>query len=348
MNSLLLLCTACLVSFAFCAQEYAPAFKTYQEMREHLTKLYTLEKYGEAAELLLWAREAFTDYLFSNTYNLVVIYAHLDQYTKGIDALQYALDRGVWFAPYFYESELWKPLKEQPGFEKILRQVEALKKKDQETAKPELRIVTPDNYDPKKKYPLFIALHGGSENIETFKDRWRSPKMSEEFITAYPQSSQVIAWNGYWWHGDIELARKELADAFRQVMNAYPVNGDSVIIGGFSSGGLAALEALLTNTIPATGFIVLCPDCPESFTAERIKEARNRGTRGTLITGEQDGRFPLHNKMVAIFENEGLLHQYVVIPELGHDYPEDLDIKIDGAIDYIRSTAIIEEQQQED
>lgn len=330
------------MALAFCAQYYDTTLNTYQDMRAHLGELYSHDKFSEAADLLLWAREEFPDHLFNNTYNLILMYARMDQYEKGIDALQYALDRGTWYAPYFFETELWKPLSEQAGYESIRLQNEALRKEAQKKAKPDLLVVTPHDCVPEKTYPLFIALHGGSENIEIFKDRWKSQKLSREFITAYPQSSQVIAQNGFWWHGDIELTRQELAEAYQKIVSEYHVDTENVIIGGFSSGGLAALEIVLSKVVPVTGFVALCPDWPESFTAENVRDARKRGIRGVLITGDEDERHELHDKMVGIFKSEGLPHDYVVIDDLGHSYPGDLDRLIDQAIDRIRSISIIE------
>jgi predicted esterase len=347
MNTWLFLCIACLVGIAYATQEYDKAYATYQDMRKHLGELYEQEKFEEAAELLLWAREKFPDYLFNNSYNLALMYVRSGQYEKGIDALQYALNRGLWFALYFFEPEPWTPLREQEGFQAIRDQCEALKQEAQKKAKPDLLVVTPEDFEPKKTYPLFITLHGGSENIEIFKDRWKSQKMLKEFIIAYPQSSQVMSMDGYWWHGDVELAKREIADAYHTVIKEYPVDSENVIIGGFSSGGVAALEVLLSNAIPIHGFIVLCPDWPESFTAERIRDMKNRGIRGTLVTNEMDERLPLHEKMVETFKAEGLPHQFIVTPNIGHWYPEDLDGKIDQAIDHIRQVGIIEQQEPE-
>jgi len=343
MNAHMLLLIYGFAVFAFCAQYYDTTFKTYQDMRAHLIELYSQDKFNEAAELLLWAREEFPDYLFNNTYNLILMYARMEQYEKGIEALQYALDRGMWFAPYFFETELWKPLTEQAGYDTIRIQSEVFKREAQMKAKPDLLVVTPDTFNPDKTYPLFIALHGGSENIQIFKDRWRSQKMLEEFITAYPQSSQVIAMNGFWWHENIEQTRNEIAEAYQKVVCEYPVDRNNVIIGGFSSGSLAALEIVLSNVIPVAGFIALCPDLPESFSEENVKNAKDRGIRGVLITGEQDERRPLHDKMIETFRNVGLPHQYIVIPDIGHNYPNDLDAMIDQAIDQIRSVSIIEQ-----
>ncbi|UCG92993.1 MAG: hypothetical protein JSV97_04615 [candidate division WOR-3 bacterium] len=322
--------------------DYEREFPDYQKMRAYLGELYQQKKYKDAAELLEWAKERFPNNVLANAYNLAIMYCHLEEYEKGLVALEYALDRGVWFGLYFFENETWKPLKEQKGFKKIWDRNAMLKQEAQKKAKPELLVITPEDFNPEKTYPLFIALHGGSENMETFKNSWKSQKMWKEFITAYPQSSQLISMNGFWWHGDIELAKREIGDAYQKVVSEYPVDRENVIIGGFSSGGVAALEVVLDNTLPVKGFIVLCPDWPESFTAERVRDVKNRGIRGFLITSEMDERLPSHKKMTETFKDEGLPHQFIVIPKIGHTYPEDLDKKIDQAIDYIREVRIIE------
>lgn len=331
------------MGLAFSADmDYEREFPDYQKMRAYLGELYQQKKYHDAAELLEWAIERFPDNLLANAYNLALMYCHLEEYEKSLVALQHALDRGLWSGFYFFDNEVWGPLKELEGFKKIWDQNETLKQEAQKKAKPELLVVTPENFNPEKTYPLFIALHGGSENIEIFKNSWKSQKMREEFIIAYPQSSQVISRNGFWWHEDIELAKKEIADAYHRVVSEYPVDIDNVIIGGFSSGGVAALEFVLDNTMPVKGFIVLCPDWPESFTTERVRDVKNRGIRGSLITTELDDRLPSHKKMTETFKSEGLPHQFIITPNIGHTYPEDLDKKIDQAIDYIREVHIIE------
>lgn len=337
----LLLITFCM-GLAFSSDmDYEREFPDYQKMRAYLGELYQQKKYHDAADLLEWAKERFPDNVLANAYNLALMYCHLEEYEKGLVALQYALDRGIWFGLYFFENEVWEPLKEQEGFRTIWDQNATLKQEAQKKAKPELLVITPENFSPEKTYPLFIALHGGSENIEIFRNSWKSQKMLKEFIIAYPQSSQVISMNGFWWHDDIELAKREISDAYERVVSEYPVDRENVIIGGFSSGGVAALEVVLDNTLPVKGFIVLCPDWPESLTADRVRDAKNRGVRGSLITSEMDDRLPSQKKMIKAFKDEGLPHQFIVTPNIGHAYPEDLDKKIDQAIDYIREGRII-------
>jgi len=218
----------------------------------------------------------------------------------------------------------------------ILEENETFWQKAQNLAKATIEIITPEGYDSTKSNPLFIALHGGGGNIEGFKTAWTSELMRTEFITAYLQSSQIISMDGFNWAEDIEISKKEIIKAYDKITAAYKIDNNEIIIGGFSSGGVAALEVVLCNLIPATGFVVLCPYKPESFSAENIENATNRKIRGTIITTEMDPRLTVQQEMVETLKNAGLQHQFVVSPYLGHWIPDDLDTRINEAIIFCR------------
>lgn len=325
------------ISLAF-GQEATKAkeFVHYQEMREYFGNLYQQKKYKEAIEILENHLDRFPDQIEANAYNLAISYGQLKQYQKGINALRYALDRGVWFSIYAFEPEFWAPFKKLEKFKKILIRNEALKQEAQKLAKPDLLILTPEGYREEQKYPLFIALHGGSSNIANFREVWKSEKMEKEFITAYIQSALIVGMNRYTWTVDMEITKKEIIKAYNMIMEKYPVDEKEIIIGGFSAGGVAALEVTLSNLLPVTGFVVLCPGKPGSFNKENIIEAKERGIRGTILSTEMDPRLSDQKEMVEILKTEGFQYQFVVTPNIGHWFPEDLDVKIDDAIYHIR------------
>lgn len=311
-------------------------FSTYQEVREYLGELFQQKKYQEAVDLLESVLDRFPDHLHANTWNLAFMYAQIKDYEKGIKALQYALDHEVWFGKFDFRHPAWTPFKELEGFKKILAQNDILAQEAQKQSKSELEVLLPGNFSTEKLYPLFIALHGGGGNIADFKNNWISSKMKTEFITAYVQSSLLVAMNGYNWTEDIELSKKEIAEAYHQVLEKYPVDKDEIIIGGFSSGGQAALEMILSNTVPLAGFVVLCPPKPDGFSAEKMLRAKDRGVRGTLLTTEMDPRLPDQKEMAAVFKTVDIPHQFIVTPNIGHWFPENLDNIIDEAIEHIR------------
>ncbi len=312
-------------------------FSSYPEMRAYFGELFQQNKYTEAADLLEKHIERFPDHLEANAYNLAFIYAQTEQYEDGIKTLQYAMDRGIWFNIYGFGAEFWNPYKEFEEFNQIQERNEQLRQEAQKTAKSELLVVTPEDYTPEKKYPLFIALHGGSSNNDNFKKIWHSEIMNSEFIIAYVQSSLLVGMNSYSWTEDMDISLNEIKDAYDKTMEKYSVKSDEIIIGGFSAGGIAAMEVILSNAIPAAGFVVLCPPEPESFNQENIINAKNRGVRGTIITSEMDPRLPVQKKMIDIMKTEGFQYQFIVTPNIGHWFPEDLDKKIDNGISHIRN-----------
>jgi len=311
-------------------------FASYQEMRAHVGSLYQQKKYAEAAEILEKALIQFPDHLHANSFNLALMYVQLGETEKALEILEYGLERGIWYGKYDFLNEIWTPLKTLNGFAVFERKNEARRMEVQNKVEPKLEVFTPENYDRGKKYPLFIALHGGGENIEGFKPQWTSPLLKKEFIVAFPQSSQVVTMTGYSWTEDMELTKKEIREAYEKILEKFPVDASQVIIGGFSSGGVATLEVVLDNVIPVAGFVVLCPAKPEDFTAEKVGEARDRGIRGTLITTEMDNRLPDQKAMAEIMKTEGLDHKFIVTPNIGHWYPENLAEMIDAAIAHIK------------
>ena len=92
---------------------------------------------------------------------------------------------------------------------------------------------------------------------------------------------------------------------------------------------------VLQDALPVKGFIVLCPAKPDSFTLENVKGAQDRGIKGTLLTTEMDNRLDSQKEMAEMFQSLGFPCEFVVTPDIGHWYPEDLDQKIDDAIERI-------------
>ncbi len=313
-------------------QDTIAEFSTYLAMRAHFGKLYQEKEYEKAAEVLEIHIGNFPDHLQANAYNLAVTYGRLGQLQKGIGVLQSAMACGAWFNKYAFEHGIWDPYKGTEGLKLIQNKNETMRLQAQRSAKAEMEIITPEGYDTSKSYPLFIALHGGNGNIGGFKTTWTSELMRTEFISAYLQSSQIISPDGFNWTEDIEISKKEIVEAYTKISAEFAINENEIIIGGFSSGGVAAMEVVLCNRIPATGFVVLCPDKPESFTAENIESAVIRKIRGTIITTEMDPRLDIQQEMAEMFKKAGLQYQFVVTPNLGHWIPDDFHKMIDDAI----------------
>jgi predicted esterase len=314
-------------------------FSEYADMRARVGELYEQKRYQEGIEILKSHLNKFPDKLHANAYNLALFYVHQKQHANCFEVLEHALDKGAWFGQGDFEHEAWGPIRDTKRLYRIKARSDSLRQRAKKKTISELLVITPQASTSEQKYPLFIALHGGSSDVEIFKNAWKSHLLNTEFVVAYVQSSQLVSMNSFWWE-DATTARRDVARAYRKVIEQYAIDTEQVVIGGFSSGGKASLDIALSGTIPVTGFVVLCPAPPEtSFTPRNVRVAKQRGMRGTIITTEMepDQRIYAQKKMIELFKVEGLQYQFIVIPSSGHWIPDDIGSIIDIAIRHIQS-----------
>jgi predicted esterase len=310
-------------------------FSSYSEMRDNLLKYYQQKRFREAADLIERHMDRFPENRMANSYNLALVCLHLEEYEKSLRVLMDAVHRGLWFGKHSFEDRLWEPLKKLAGFAEFQRANEALIDEARKKASPRLEVVKPRGFVEGRSYPLFLAIHGGNSNVEEFRAIWTSETLRGEFLVAYPQSSQVWAEDRFSWHEDMDLAVKEIREAFRKTMDGFPADPGEILVGGFSAGGEASLELVLSGAVPARGFIVLCPAKPKSFSLDSVRKAAGRGVRGVLLTTEFDSRIDEQKEMAEIMNREGLPVEVIVTPDLGHWFPDDLDKQIERALVFI-------------
>jgi acetyl esterase/lipase len=307
---------------------------SYAEMRAYLGELFEQKKYAEAAAMLERVLDRFPDNVRANTFNLAAARALMGQPDKAIDALEDGLRRGAFFSRWDFDGAAMAPLKQHPRFAAFFqanldRMAEADKK-----AVMKLEVAIPAGYDPARRYPLFVALHGGGENVAMLKPNWVSPRLQAEFIVAYVQSSQVADMTGFHWQ-DEARTRRDLQAAYAEVVARYPVDPDRVIVGGFSSGGFASLITAFHQTLPVRGFVALCPEPPASITDADITAAVARGLRGAVLTTELDPRVAAQRAFAERLTTLKLDAEFAVTPNIGHWFPKDFAQQLDRAIERI-------------
>lgn len=310
--------------------------QSYQEMRAEVVALFQAESFAEAAAILEEALEQYPDHLLANTTNLAIMRMSMEDLEGAVEALFVGLDHDLFYSKYAFLADFWAPVRAASRWEDFEARNEMARALAQTEINPRLEVSLPEDYDPGRSYPLFIALHGGGENVDLFMPHWTSPLLDREFIVAYPQSTQLVAMNGFNWTEDVGRSLREIEEAYSDVVRRYAVDREEVLVGGFSSGGVASLAVVLQNALDVVGFIALCPAMPDEFTPEDIRAARDRGVRGTILTTEMDGRVDQQRRMDEIMTQEGLPHEFFVTPNIGHWYPEDLPERIDRAIAHIR------------
>jgi predicted esterase len=110
------------------------------------------------------------------------------------------------------------------------------------------------------------------------------------------------------------------------------VDSKHIIIAGFSQGGKMALDIVLKEVLPVSGFIVLQPgvklSCQDKANLEKLAE---RGLRGTIIESESAVSSREQQQVEALNREYNLAFRYV-ISGTGHWYPPDFLKQLDAAL----------------
>ena len=309
---------------------------TFEELENKSTLLFYQGEYIEDLILLEKGLDRFPDQWPEIAWNLAYIYIQVGKHNKALDLFEEALEKEVFF-PFYAQFNLWEKLEKIQGFQKLKKEHQRLREEAQAKARPHVEIRTPGAYKKtNKKYPLFIALHGGGGSIEFMKRHWKSDKLAKEFIVAIPRSSQVVNTGAYIWD-DFSLARKEIKQHYERIIKEYRVNMNRVFIGGFSQGGKLALDVVFNEVIPVYGFVALCPGdgIPDGLTEASAAKLANQGARGIIITGDKDQDLEAQKEMEKIFEFALFPFGLKINPGMYHWFPEDFGSQLDHAIEVL-------------
>lgn len=319
------------------AEDVAPAeeFADYQAMRQRVGDLFAQKKYAAAAVILKGGLDKFPDHQLANTINLALTALLQKDLEKAIYWLEEGHRRALFYNKWTFLGELWKPLADHARFKALLHENEMRIAAAQKQASMKLELVKPAGFNPKRRYPLFIALHGGGENVADFKPHWTSPRLQKEFVVAFVQSSQVADMKGFHWQDDA-ITRNELTWAYKEILQQVSVDPQRVYIGGFSSGGYGSMIALFSGIIPVKGFVILCPELPADPDDAQLTLLARRKIRGTLLTTELDRRIERQKAFVKRLNAGKVAVKLKITPNIGHWYPNDLPQLIDEALKYMR------------
>ena len=207
----------------------------------------------------------------------------------------------------------------------------------QEFEGSQLRYLTvhPDGYDPNKRYPMVIMLHGFGANMQDLAGL--SPVINTTgYVYAFPNGPEAVelapGYVGYsWTHPERRRdpeedakSREKLMGFFVEVMAAYGVEPGNAVLGGFSQGGrMAYLCGLgkpdLFAGVIALGAAVFDPaPLSEQLPAERTQPVFvGHGEFDMTVSVEQA------RMMRGFLESEGYQPEYHEYP-MGHEISRQL------------------------
>lgn len=200
------------------------------------------------------------------------------------------------------------------------------------------RLLLPAGYDPGKKYPLVLFLHGagerGSDNEKQLvhgAGLFLSEDARKNYpaIVVFPQCPADSYWsnvdrtenedgsrNFKFSSGDeATIAMKMAQSLLSHLLKRYPVNKQKVYVVGLSMGGMGTFEIVARNPKRFAAAIPICGGGAPS-TARRLKR-----TKWWVFHGAKDNVVPLafSEEMVEALKKVKAAVRFTVYPDANHN-----------------------------
>lgn len=202
------------------------------------------------------------------------------------------------------------------------------------------RVLLPENYDPAKKYPLVLFLHGrGESGTDNEKQLTHGAKMflqdsirkNYPAIVVFPQCAS----NSYWSNvqmittgsktgkrtfyfvpvGEPSQSMKMLQALVANLLERYPVKMDQVYVMGLSMGGMGTFE--LVRRMPGL-FAAAIPICGGAHTATAAQLIKT--SWWIFHGGKDDVVLPVYSeKMYEALQKVKAKVQFKLFPDANHN-----------------------------
>lgn len=267
--------------------------------------------------------------------------AELGRDEAALDVLDEALAAGCRYkAKWLRGDDRLRSLHGMARFESIVQHAASRYEADQAAARPSLEIVAPRSPRPRSGYPTLIALHGNGSNVATTLPYWRSA-CDLGWLVACPQSGEIASSpDAYTWN-DHERTLAELGE-HRQTLRARAlIDERTVVLAGFSMGGLQALALTLTRRTNVLGVVPVGAYLPHIREFRALIESGNAsGVRFYIVVGAKDASgYEGARQLATELRRAGVDVQLDERTDLGHDYPPDMDVTLQRALTFMRPGA---------
>lgn len=177
----------------------------------------------------------------------------------------------------------------------------------------EYSLYVPENYNPNRRWPLIIALHGGHGRGDDYLLTWLRPAKSKGYLVLAPKSLDRT-----WSIHQPGLDIRSILTIVEELLDEYAVDTGRLFVTGLSDGGTfsyalgLSCPRLFTGIAPIAG--VLGP--------WRIPE-ESKHLPMLIIHGAKDFIFPVAIARAAykLFTDNGFTNvTYTELPEWGHAY----------------------------
>jgi len=306
---------------------------TWDAVQREFWQLYQSGAYGEALDLVVRNEALFPRR--SRFFNWkMCMAARAGDVPLALQTFQELVDAGLWFGrASLREDEALEPLQGLPEFERLAAICEQRFAAAAAQAAPQLLTVEPEHAAP--PYPLLLALHGNSSNLEESERYWRSAA-ERGWLVALPQSSQAMGEQRYGWN-DHSWAVREIKQHAAAILAGYPIDQSRRVVAGFSMGGGLAAWLALSGELDVCGFIGAGPFLANVDSVRPLIEGpRARPLRTYLIASQRDEYcYMIAQQLATLLPPHGIPCQLELHPDLGHAFPPEFERSLIKGLDFI-------------
>lgn len=291
---------------------------------------YTEGKYIDALNVTEQLALEFPNETAITSYWRVCLLSRAGKTDEALKAMSAAMDQGMWWSEeQLRADDDLAPLQGLPAFEARVAECRTRHAAAQKDSKPDILIHLPTGDTP---HPLLIALHGRSNSPERDFRYWE-PLLKMGWMLAMPQSSQLGSPNTFIWDDKLR-AREEIAAHYEKLVDHYSIDGNRVILAGFSQGAALAIQIGLRGIIPARGFLSVVPAGIAMDDFHELLVSKH-DVRGYLVAGGRDPRYEMFTQIHALLNQSGIPCEMEDHPEMGHEFPKDFDQTITKALKFL-------------
>jgi predicted esterase len=304
---------------------------TFQELTDAMTRLYAQRDYAGALALVEQNAGFFPEHVARTTFWKMCLLSRCGRAQDVISVFRQGLDAGLWWAERQFADTDLDAVRDLPEFKRLMNVSLERFRQAQKRIKPERVLLEPDTSS--STVPLLIALHGGGGNKESNLQEWDVARR-RGWLVLSPQATYSIFPNAYWWAEDLEKRLHDIQIHFEEVMKTYPIDTSRVVTAGMSPGSGMAVYTALSGRFPIRGFISIAVGW-EDINGIADLAAHAGDVRGYFVIGEKDRSLQSARAIQKILRDNNVPFDEEAYPDLGHEWPPDLERTFDTAIDYI-------------
>lgn len=304
---------------------------SFQELTDEMMRLYKGGKYSDAFELVERNADRFLEQSARTTFWKMCLLSLCGRSDEVISVFRHGLDSGLWWAEGQFRDTDLDAVRDLPEFKRLMavsreKYVEARKRVERDQT-----VLLPDA-PTSGSYPLFIGLHGGAGNKDSYLEYWGVARQ-KGWLVLSPQSTVPLYAGAYSWL-EPEEGLADLHFYLKKISQEYPIDRQRVVIAGFSQGSGMAIYAALCGKINVRGFISIGTFWADPGSLIPLTEYA-KSVRGYFVTGEKDHTLNSAREIQKVLKENHIQFAEEVHPDLGHEFPPDFGRSFDKATDFI-------------